>query len=90
MASMRRVALAPRALRQLRRVRSFYLVGALLSLLALLTRGEGHALRGGGQLEIAGVLLVVFTVLFGVTLARLWYHRRTPHCATARRLTRSA
>ncbi|WP_328718807.1 hypothetical protein OHT52_04430 [Streptomyces sp. NBC_00247] len=90
MASMRRVALAPRALRQLRRVRSVYLVGALLSLLVLLTRDEDHAVRGGGQLEIAGVLLGVFTVLFGITLAQLWRHRRTPHCATARKLTRSA
>ncbi|MFF7359489.1 hypothetical protein [Streptomyces sp. NPDC008125] len=87
MASKRHVALAPRALRQLRRVRSVYLVGALLSLLGLVTQGEGPAHR---QTAIAGLLLGVFVLLLGVTLAQLWRHGRTPHCGTARKLTRSA
>lgn len=90
MASKRRVALAPRALRQLRRVRSVYLVGALLSLIGLLTRGEGAAPDGGRQAGITAVLLGVFAVLLGVTLVRLWWHGRTAHCSTARKLTRSA
>lgn len=89
MASMKRMALAPRALRQLRRVRSVYLAGALLSLLGLLTQGEGRA-AGGRQPEIAGVLLLVFVVLLGVTMAQLWRHGRTAHCETARKLYPSA
>lgn len=87
MASKRHVALAPRALRQLRRVRSVYLAGALLSLLGLLTQGEGSAPR---QTAIAGVLLAVFVLLLGVTLTQLWRHGRSAHCGTARKLTRSA
>ncbi|WEH39083.1 hypothetical protein OG233_05870 [Streptomyces sp. NBC_01218] len=89
MASMRRVALAPRALRQLRRVRSVYLVGALLSLLGLLTQEPGRATADGRQAAIAVVLLGVFTVLLGVTVVQLWRHGRTAHCSTARKLTRS-
>ncbi|WP_327178586.1 hypothetical protein OG599_27165 [Streptomyces sp. NBC_01335] len=88
MASKRHVALAPRALRQLRRVRSVYLVGALLSLLGLLTQ-EGPAATGGRQAVIAAVLLGVFTFLLAVTLVQLWRHARTAHCGTARKLTRS-
>ncbi|MGW2839097.1 hypothetical protein ACWCWD_15015 [Streptomyces sp. NPDC001493] len=87
MASMRHVALAPRALRQLRRVRSVYLVGALLSLLGLLTQEEGPAATGGRSMVIAAVLLGVFTVLLAVTLVQLWRHARTVHCGTARKLT---
>ncbi|MFD6533801.1 hypothetical protein [Streptomyces sp. NPDC060184] len=89
MASKRHVALAPRALRQLRRVRSVYLVGALLSLLGLLTREEGPAATGGRQAVIAAVLLGVFTALLAVTLVQLRRHASTVHCGTARKLTRS-
>ncbi|WP_327121800.1 hypothetical protein OG206_30525 [Streptomyces sp. NBC_01341] len=89
MASMKRVALAPRMLRQLRRVRSVYLVGALLSLLGLLTQGRAGA-ASGRQLEIAGLLLVVFTVLLGVTLVQLRRHRRRAQCSTAQKLTPTA
>ncbi|MFF4244625.1 hypothetical protein ACFYY2_09125 [Streptomyces sp. NPDC001822] len=89
MASMKRLALAPRALRQLRRVRSVYLVGASLSLLGLLTQGRAGA-ASGGQLEIAGLLLVVFTLLLVVTLVQLRRHRRRVHCSTAQKLTPSA
>ncbi|MEU0126639.1 MULTISPECIES: hypothetical protein [unclassified Streptomyces] len=89
MASMKRLALAPRALRQLRRVRSLYLVGALLSLLGLLTQGPKPTVSGGRP-EIAAVLLAVFTVLLVVTVVQLWRHGRRVHCSTAKKLTASA
>ncbi|MCX5400442.1 hypothetical protein [Streptomyces sp. NBC_00102] len=88
MASKRHVALAPRALRQLRRVRSVYLVGALLSLLVLLTQGDGPEAAEGRHAAIAGVLLAVFAALFTVTLVQLRRHGRTVHCGTARKLAR--
>ncbi|MFF2523520.1 hypothetical protein [Streptomyces liangshanensis] len=88
MALKKHVALAPRAVRQLRRVRSVYLVGIALSVLGLLMQ-SGQA-STGRQSEIAGVLVAVFTVLLGVTVVQLWRHQRTAHCSTAKRLTPSA
>ncbi|MYV57229.1 hypothetical protein [Streptomyces sp. SID3212] len=88
MALMKRVALAPRAVRQLRRVRSVYLVGMTLSVLGLVMQSD--RVNSGRQSEIAGALVVVFAVLLGVTAIQLWRHQRTAHCSTAKRLTPSA
>ncbi|MFD9872564.1 hypothetical protein [Nocardia sp. NPDC059228] len=89
MASMKRVrvALAPRAVRQLRRVRSVYLVGMMLSVLGLVLQSGREG--SGRQSEIASVLVVVFTVLLGLAVVQLWRHQRTAHCSTAKRLTPS-
>ncbi|AGJ58502.1 hypothetical protein DLE01_16470 [Streptomyces sp. FT05W] len=86
MALVKRVALAPRALRQLRRVRSVYLAGVLLSVLGLLSYDNSAA--GGRQAVIAGVFLLVFAALLTLTAVQLWRHGRTKHCSTAKRLTR--
>ncbi|MFJ9621702.1 hypothetical protein [Streptomyces sp. NPDC101181] len=83
-ATLKRVVLAPRAVRQLRRVRSVYLVGMMLSLLGLvlqLNRGAGT----GRQVEIAAVLLAVFSALFALAVVQLWRHSRTRHCGTAKK-----
>ncbi|WP_363325584.1 hypothetical protein [uncultured Streptomyces sp.] len=85
---MRRVALAPRTVRQLRRVRSVYAAGAVLSALVLILE-EGRP-ASGRQTEFAGILLGAFVVLLGVTVIQLWRHSRTDHCSTAKRLTSSA
>ncbi|MEU5718702.1 hypothetical protein AB0G71_23615 [Streptomyces sp. NPDC020403] len=85
MALVKRVALAPRAVRQLRRVRSVYAAGMLLSALALLSFDESAA--GGRQTVIAGVFLVVFAALLTLTAVQLWRHGRAEHCSTARKLT---
>ncbi|MFI9501232.1 hypothetical protein ACIG92_25615 [[Kitasatospora] papulosa] len=86
MALVKRVALAPRALRQLRRVRSVYLAGVLLSVLGLLSYDNSAA--GERQAVIAGVFLLVFAALLTLTAVQLWRHGRTKHCSTAKRLTR--
>ncbi|MFI2779770.1 hypothetical protein [Streptomyces sp. ALB3] len=85
MAFVKRVALAPRAVRQLRRVRSVYLAGMLLSASVLLSYDDPA--RGGRQTTIAGVLLVVFAALLTLTAVQLWRHGRTKHCSTAKKLT---
>ncbi|MET9554529.1 hypothetical protein [Streptomyces sp. NPDC006645] len=82
------VALAPRAVRQLRRVRSVYLVGVMLSVLGLLL--QSGRVNSGRQSEIAAALVVVFTLLLGLTVVQLWRHQRTAHCSTAKKLTPSA
>ncbi|MBT2377311.1 hypothetical protein AMK21_01460 [Streptomyces sp. CB00316] len=87
MAFIKRVALAPRAVRQLRRVRSVYLGGMVLSLLGLVLQLDRDG--GGRQTEITAVLLVAFAALFGLTVVQLWRHTRTSHCSTAKRLTPS-
>ncbi|MFI6080372.1 hypothetical protein ACIBBB_05225 [Streptomyces sp. NPDC051217] len=87
MALMKRVALAPRAVRQLRRVRSVYVVGVMLSVLGLVL--ESGRATSGRQLEIAGVFLVVFAALLGLTVIQLWRHQKTAHCITAKKLTPS-
>lgn len=87
MALTKRFALAPRAVRQLRRIRSVYLGGMVLSLLGLTLQSDRDA--GGPQTEIVAVLLVAFTALFGLTLVQLWRHTRTDHCSTAKKLTPS-
>jgi hypothetical protein len=85
MAFVKRVALAPRAVRQLRRVRSVYVAGMLLSALVLLSYDTSGA--GGRQTMIAGVFLVVFAALLTLTAVQLWRHGRTKHCSTAKKLT---
>lgn len=84
---MKRVALAPRAVRQLRRVRSVYLVGVMLSVLGFVL--ESGRTVGDRRLEIVGVFLVVFTALLGLTVVQLWRHRKTAHCSTSKKLTPS-
>ncbi|MBM7439762.1 hypothetical protein [Streptomyces sp. HB132] len=86
MALVKRVALAPRAVRQLRRVRSVYVAGVLLSVLGLLSLG--NAAEGGRQAVIAGVFLAVFAALLTLTAVQLRRHGRTEHCSTAKKLTR--
>ncbi|MEV0886929.1 hypothetical protein ACIOHB_32500 [Streptomyces microflavus] len=88
MAFMKRVALAPRAVRQLRRVRSVYTGGMVLSLLGLVLQLDRDGT--GRQTGITAVLLVAFTALLGLTVVQLWRHTRTSHCSTAKRLTPSA
>ncbi|WP_069169707.1 hypothetical protein [Streptomyces griseus] len=85
MALVKRFALAPRAVRQLRRVRSVYAAGMVLSALALLSLDESAA--GGRQPVIAGVFLVVFAALLTLTAVQLWRHGRAEHRSTARKLT---
>ncbi|GAA2991259.1 hypothetical protein [Streptomyces fulvorobeus] len=87
MALVKRVALAPRAVRQLRRVRSVYVVGMLLSALGGLLSYDDPA-AGGRQAVIAGVFVVVFAALLTLTAVWLWLHRRTEHCSTAKKLSR--
>ena len=82
---MKRVALAPRAVRQLRRVRSVYVTGMLLSALGLLSYGDSAA--EGRQTMIAAVFLAVFAALLTLTAVQLWRHGRTEHCSTAKKLT---
>ncbi|MDF6017675.1 hypothetical protein [Streptomyces sp. JH34] len=86
MAFLKRIALAPRAVRQLRRVRSVYLAGVLLSALGLLSYDDSAA--GGRQTVIAGVFLAVFAALLTLTAVQLWRHGRSVHCSTAKKLTR--
>ncbi|WP_326700982.1 hypothetical protein OG909_29005 [Streptomyces sp. NBC_01754] len=85
MAFVKRVALPPRAVRQLRRVRSVYVAGTLLSALGLFSYGDPAA--GVRQTVIAAVFLVVFAALLMLTAVQLWRHGRTEHCGTARRLS---
>ncbi|MFJ9055352.1 hypothetical protein [Streptomyces sp. NPDC102409] len=86
MALVKRFALAPRAVRQLRRVRSVYMAGVLLSALGLLSLDD--AAKGGGrQTVIAGVFLLVFAALLTLTAVQLWRHGRTEHCSTAKKLS---
>ncbi|MFD6281394.1 hypothetical protein ACFWFI_38385 [Streptomyces sp. NPDC060209] len=85
MAFAKRVALAPRAVRQLRRVRSVYVAGMLLSALGLLSYDDATA--SGRQAVIAGVFVGVFAVLLTLTAVQLWRHGRTEHCSTAKKLT---
>ncbi|MFJ8885056.1 hypothetical protein ACIRJR_16835 [Streptomyces sp. NPDC102402] len=86
MALVKRVALAPRAVRQLRRVRSVYMVGILLSALGLLSLDDS-AEGGVRRMVIAGVLLLVFAALLALTAVQLWRHGRTEHCSTAKKLS---
>ncbi|MEV3933825.1 MULTISPECIES: hypothetical protein [unclassified Streptomyces] len=86
MALVKRVALAPRAVRQLRRVRSVYVAGVLLSALGLLSL-DGAAEGGGRQTVIAGVFLLVFAALLTLTAVQLRRHGRTEHCSTAKKLS---
>lgn len=85
MASVKRVALAPRALRQLRRVRSVYVAGILLSALGLLSYDDTAA--GVRQTVFSAVFLVVFAALLILTAVQLRRHARTKHCNTAKRLS---
>ncbi|GGX76370.1 hypothetical protein GCM10010515_50150 [Streptomyces fructofermentans] len=84
---MKPMALAPRMVRQLRRVRRVYATGvALCALTLLLQIQQSHGLR---QTAVVGVLLGVFTLLLAFTAMLLWRHRRTAHCGTAKRLSPS-
>ncbi|AEN13578.1 MULTISPECIES: hypothetical protein [unclassified Streptomyces] len=85
MALVKRVALAPRAVRQLRRVRSVYVAGMLLSALGLLSYDDTAA--GARQTVITAVFLVVFAALLALTTVQLWRHARTKHCSTAKKLS---
>lgn len=60
-----------RALRQLRRTRSFYVAGALLWAAAAAWTGWTHP--GSRQMWISLLLVAVFTGLLGT--ASLWLHR---------------
>ncbi|MFJ8697025.1 hypothetical protein [Streptomyces roseolilacinus] len=60
-----------RAVRQLRRVRTFYMAGALLWAAAAAWTGRVHP--GSRQMWISLLLLVVFTGLLGA--ASLWLQR---------------
>ncbi|MEU1485598.1 hypothetical protein [Streptomyces sp. NPDC005752] len=86
MALVKRVALAPRAVRQLRRVRSVYVAGVLLSVLGLLSLGNSP--ENGRQAAIAGIFLAVFAALLTLTAVQLRRHGRTKHCSTAKKLAR--
>ncbi|GGP79817.1 hypothetical protein [Streptomyces sindenensis] len=86
MATSKRVALAPRAVRQLRRVRPVYLGGMLISLLVLVLQADRDP---GGRQVIAGVFLLAFTALFALTAVQLWRHARAGSCSTAKKLTRT-
>ncbi|MEU0132738.1 hypothetical protein ABZ172_01670 [Streptomyces sp. NPDC006296] len=86
MALVKRIALGPRALRQLRRVRSVYVAGVLLSVLGLLSYDNSTA--GGRQTVIAGTFLAVFAGLLTLTAVQLWRHGRTKRCSTSKKLTR--
>ena len=85
MAFAKRVALAPRAVRQLRRIRSVYVVGMLLSVFGLFAYDDSAA--GSRQTVIAGVFLMVFASLLALTAVRLWRHGRAEHCSTAKKLS---
>ncbi|MEU3067200.1 MULTISPECIES: hypothetical protein [unclassified Streptomyces] len=87
MATSKRVALAPRAVRQLRRIRPVYIGGMLISLLVLVLQADGDP--GGRQAGIAGLFLLAFTALFALTAVQLWRHGRGVHCSTAKKLTRT-
>ncbi|MFD4028139.1 hypothetical protein ACFWRV_32200 [Streptomyces sp. NPDC058576] len=87
MATLKRVALAPRAVRQLRRIRPVYLGGMLISLLVLVLQADRDT--GGRQVGIAGTFLLAFTALFSLTAVQLWRHARAAHCSTAKKLTRT-
>ncbi|WUK27261.1 hypothetical protein OHS57_00880 [Streptomyces sp. NBC_00370] len=86
MTVVKRVALPPRAVRQLRRVRSVYAVGTLLSVLGLVLQQDRSA---GRQAGIAGALLAVFAVLLAWTVVQLWRHHKVGQCSTAKRMTRT-
>ncbi|MFD5028855.1 hypothetical protein ACFWM0_00270 [Streptomyces sp. NPDC058405] len=64
--------LLPRAVRQLRRVRSLYAGGVALWALGLLL--EAGKSPGSRQMWIALLIMGVFTVLLSVTFFRLWRH----------------
>ncbi|MEU6059178.1 hypothetical protein [Streptomyces sp. NPDC047097] len=85
--ALTKYAVPPRNVRQLRRVRSIYAAGALLSLLVLLQTGRVPSER---HLVLAGVLLTVFALLLAWTLVQLRLQGRRGRCGTARRLTSSA
>ncbi|MFD5201340.1 hypothetical protein ACFWM7_14595 [Streptomyces sp. NPDC058375] len=87
MATSKRVALAPRAVRQLRRIRPVYLGGMLISLLVLVLQADRDP--GGRQVGIAGVFLLAFAALFALTAVQLWRHARVAPCSTAKKLTRT-
>ncbi|WP_328580512.1 hypothetical protein [Streptomyces sp. NBC_00370] len=86
MTVVKRVALPPRVVRQLRRVRSVYAVGILLSALALVFQQDRSA---GRQAGIAGAFLAVFAVLLAWTVVQLWRHHKVGQCSTSKRMTRT-
>ncbi|WP_308294526.1 hypothetical protein [Streptomyces sp. RKAG290] len=71
--------------RQLRRVRSVYAAGVLLSVLGLVLQQDRSA--GGRQVGVAGLFLAVFTVLLAWTVVQLWRHHKAGHCSTARKMS---
>ncbi|WP_411103053.1 hypothetical protein [Streptomyces sp. cmx-4-9] len=65
--------LAPRVVRQLRRIRTVYASG--LALWAAGTVWEGRQHPGSPGMWLSLLLLAVFTGLFTLTVTSLWRHR---------------
>lgn len=73
MESLRPAPLAPRAVRQLRRIRTVYAAGLVLWAAGAAWEGGQHP--GSRQMWVSLLLLAVFGGLLSLTVASLWRHR---------------
>ncbi|MFF3749314.1 hypothetical protein ACFYYH_02460 [Streptomyces sp. NPDC002018] len=81
MASKKSVSLTPRAVRQLRRTRCFYAVGA--ALWAVGAAGGAAEDPGGRQMWVSLVFLAVFAGLLVLASVWLWRHHTDVQGRTA-------
>lgn len=81
------VPLAPWAVRQLRRVRSFYAAGIVLWATGAGLEALNHP--GSRQMWAQVLLLAVFSGLLSLTFVQLWRHRTALHRAAGRKLSKA-
>lgn len=79
--------LAPRAVRQLRRTRSFYAAG--IALWAAWAGWEVAQRPGSRQMWVSVLFLLVFTVLLSTTSLWLWRHQTALRLKAAHRISLS-
>ncbi|MCY0943109.1 hypothetical protein [Streptomyces antarcticus] len=87
MESMRPAPLAPRAVRQLRRIRTVYAAGLVLWAAGAAWEGGQHP--GSRRMWVSLMLLAVFGGLLSFTVASLWRHRVALRLRVAARRARS-
>lgn len=85
MESLRPAPLAPRAVRQLRRIRTVYAAGIVLWAAGAAWEGGQHP--GSRRMWVSLLLLAVFGGLLSLTVASLWRHQTALRLrAAARRI----
>ncbi|MER5873995.1 hypothetical protein [Streptomyces sp. NPDC002044] len=87
MESLRPAPLAPRAVRQLRRIRTVYAAGLVLWAAGAAWEGGQHP--GSRRMWVSLMLLALFGGLLSLTVASLWRHRVALRLRAAARRARS-